>query len=153
MHISFHFIVVYLAAVCLGFFLHFNSYLLSRCLLLPFPFPALMNAHCTPCTHCSVCVWLSFFCALSITRLFIMWLCSSLAPAARLFSCCLLCLLFRLYLAFFPACTGCCCCCPFVCLSISLSACPSVYLSVTGKLQGSEVAASNYNVTKCRQFP
>lgn len=56
MHISFHFIVVYLAAVCLGFFLHFNSYLLSRCLLLPFPFPALMNAHCTPCTHCSVCV-------------------------------------------------------------------------------------------------
>lgn len=56
MHISFHFIVVYLAAVCLGFFLHFNSYLLSRCLLFPFPFPALMNAHCTPCTHCSVCV-------------------------------------------------------------------------------------------------
>lgn len=65
MHISFHFIVVYLAAVCLGFFLHFNSYLLSRCLLLPFPFPALMNAHCTQRTHCTVCVcvWLSFFCA------------------------------------------------------------------------------------------
>lgn len=66
MHISFHFIVVYLAAVCLGFFLHFNSYLLSRCLLLPFPFPALMNAHCTPCTHCSVCVCVTvlFLCPL-----------------------------------------------------------------------------------------
>lgn len=151
MHISFHFIVVYLAAVCLGFFLHFNSYLLSRCLLLPFPFPALMNAHCTHCSVC-VCVTVLFLCPLHHALVYYVIMLEFSAGSAA-FLLLLALSTFPAIFGLFPACTVCCCCCPFVCLSISLSACPSVPLSVTGKLQGSEVAASNYNVTKCRQFP